>query len=124
MDDTPGDSPYKMVLCVNAELNMGKGKIGAQCGHATLGAYRLIHVCCPSALARWEANGEAKIVVKVDREEGFRDLIQKATAAGVVSYLVQDAGRTQIAAGSRTVLALGPAPADVLDPITGHLKLL
>ena len=26
------DAPFKMVLCVNSELGMGKGKIGAQCG--------------------------------------------------------------------------------------------
>lgn len=38
--------------------------------------------------------------------------------------LQEDAGRTQIAAGSRTVLAIGPAPVRELDSITGHLKLL
>ena len=30
----------KMVLIVREDLKMGKGKIGAQCGHATLGAYK------------------------------------------------------------------------------------
>ena len=30
----------KMVLVVREDLKMGKGKIGAQCGHATLGAYK------------------------------------------------------------------------------------
>jgi hypothetical protein len=30
----------KMVMCVRNDLQMGKGKIGAQCGHATMGAYR------------------------------------------------------------------------------------
>ena len=29
----------KMVLVVREDLKMGKGKIGAQCGHATLAAY-------------------------------------------------------------------------------------
>ena len=29
----------KMVLAVRTDLGMTKGKIGAQCGHATLGAY-------------------------------------------------------------------------------------
>ena len=32
----------KMVLVVREDLKMGKGKIGAQCGHATLGAYRTV----------------------------------------------------------------------------------
>ena len=30
----------KMVLVVRTDLKMGKGKIGAQCGHATLGSYK------------------------------------------------------------------------------------
>ena len=29
----------KMVMVVRDDLKMGKGKMGAQCGHATLGAY-------------------------------------------------------------------------------------
>lgn len=29
----------KMVLVVRNDLQMGKGKIGAQCGHATLGSH-------------------------------------------------------------------------------------
>ena len=32
----------KMVLIVRDDLKMGIGKIGAQCGHATLGAYQMI----------------------------------------------------------------------------------
>lgn len=40
-----------------------------------------------------------------------------------------DAGRTQIAAGSRTVLGIGPAPVALIDAVTGKegqfpLKLL
>ena len=33
------DAPYKMVLCVNQELGMGKGKLAAQCCHAAVGCY-------------------------------------------------------------------------------------
>ena len=43
---------------------------------------------------------------------------------GINTYLVQDAGFTQIKAGSRTVLAIGPAYPEEIDPITSHLKLL
>ncbi|RYG69890.1 hypothetical protein EON80_08960 [bacterium] len=43
---------------------------------------------------------------------------------GLVAYIVEDAGRTQILAGSRTVLCLGPAPAKTIDVLTGGLKLL
>lgn len=118
------DGACKMVLCVNMELKMGKGKIGAQCGHATLGAYRLSRKYCPTGLLGWETYGQAKIALKVEEEIEFYEILEKAKLAGIVCYIVEDAGRTQIAAGSRTVLALGPAPATILDQITGHLKLL
>lgn len=51
-------------------------------------------------------------------------LEKKAKAAGIGTYIVFDAGRTQIPAGSQTVLAIGPAPKSQIDQITGHLKLL
>lgn len=41
----------------------------------------------------------------------------------MLSCIVRDAGQTQVAPGSRTVIAIGPAPKSVLDKITGHLKL-
>lgn len=48
----------------------------------------------------------------------------QATAHGIPSFMVTDAGRTQIAPNTRTVLALGPAAVDELDAVTGHLKLM
>lgn len=41
----------------------------------------------------------------------------------LVAVSIFDAGRTQIAAGSRTVLAIGPALCSDIDKLTGHLKL-
>lgn len=121
---TMRDAPFKMVLVVNMELKMGKGKIAAQCGHATMGAYKLSRKHCRTALHCWERHGTAKVVVKAEQEQELYDILQGAKTIGVVAYIVEDAGRTQIAAGSRTVLALGPAPAVVIDQLTGHLKLL
>ena len=53
-----------------------------------------------------------------------RDAIKKAAEeSGISTSVIMDAGRTQIAAGSRTVLALGPAPIAKIDAVAGHLKL-
>jgi len=118
------DAPYKMVLCVNMGLKMEKGKIAAQCGHATLACYRKSLKMCPDAVAWWERLGQAKIALKIN-DESEMDMIQaKARALGLATYIVEDAGRTQIVAGSRTVLGIGPAPVKVIDSITSHLKLL
>jgi len=64
------------------------------------------------------------VCVKCDTEDELVAVARAAKAAGVVHSLITDAGRTQIAAGSRTVCGLGPAPVSTLDDITGHLKLL
>jgi peptidyl-tRNA hydrolase, PTH2 family len=61
--------------------------------------------------------------VKCPTEEELMALRNEAAARGITFYLVVDAGRTQIASGSRTVLAIGPAPVAVLDEFTKHLKL-
>ena len=71
----------------------------------------------------WALTGQAKDCVKVPTEEELLELERTLAAKGIVHYLVEDAGRTQVAPGSRTVLAVGPAPVKVLDPITKHLKL-
>ena len=57
-------------------------------------------------------------------EEELVTLAKTAAQHDILSYVVRDAGRTQIEPGSKTVLALGPAPNRALDVITRHLKLL
>mmetsp|Transcript_20959 Transcript_20959/g.44041 ORF Transcript_20959/g.44041 Transcript_20959/m.44041 type:complete len:195 (+) Transcript_20959:75-659(+) len=118
------DAPYKMVLCINQELGMGKGKIAAQCGHAAVGCYKRASKICPGGLSAWERTGCAKIAVKCPSEEEMNNISRKAAEKGIPMYLVEDAGRTQIAAGSRTVLGLGPAPVREFEGVTSHLKLM
>lgn len=61
--------------------------------------------------------------MRIDSEEDMLQLSEQAKRMGVLSSIVRDAGQTQVAPGSRTVIAIGPAPKSVLDQITGHLKL-
>jgi PTH2 family peptidyl-tRNA hydrolase len=118
------DAPYKMVLCVNQELQMGKGKIAAQCCHACLACYKRASKQCPAALRAWEVSGCAKIALKCPTQDELELIAARAESLDIPCYLVEDAGRTQIAAGSRTVLGLGPAPAHVFEGLTSHLKLM
>ena len=115
--------PYKMVLVVNMDLTMGKGKIAAQCGHAAVGCYKRCIQRCPSAIRAWEYTGCAKIAVKCPNVNEMQHIAQVAKEHGVPYYLVEDAGRTQIAAGSKTVLGLF-GPVSVFEGITDHLKLM
>ncbi|KAF1360081.1 PTH2-domain-containing protein [Lizonia empirigonia] len=116
----------KMVLVVRTDLGMTKGKIGAQCGHATLACYKhfLRHAPNSTVLQRWERMGQAKVALQVKSEEELEMLQAQAMSLGLVAHIIHDAGRTQIASGSATVLGIGPAPKGVIDQVTGHLKLL
>lgn len=125
VDDEDTGEPLKMVLVVRSDLKMGKGKIAAQCCHAAVHCVEKAQVAAPALLESWErSNGTAKVCLKCDTDEQLLALAEAARAAGVNHSLISDAGRTQIAAGSRTVIGLGPAPVSKLDAITGSLKLL
>lgn len=64
----------KMILVVREDLKMGKGKIGAQCGHATLGAYQTCQKYAKDSdywkktLNKWNWEGCKKICLKVTSE--------------------------------------------------------
>lgn len=105
------------------------GKIAAQCSHATLACYKTLTRGGPDSperqiLQKWEKYGQAKIAVQIKSEDELLELRRKARNAGLTAEVIQDAGRTQIEAGSMTVLGVGPAPKSLVDQITGHLKLL
>ncbi|EAW10491.1 aminoacyl-tRNA hydrolase PTH2 [Aspergillus clavatus NRRL 1] len=115
----------KLVLVVRTDLGMTKGKIAAQCSHATLACYKYLIAHNPQSpiLRRWERQGQAKIALQTKSEEELQLLQAQAMSLGLCARVIQDAGRTQIASGSRTVLGvLGPR--SVVDQVTGHLKLL
>ncbi|KAG0377114.1 hypothetical protein BGX24_006687 [Mortierella sp. AD032] len=121
--DFDHEEEYKMVLIIRTDLNMGKGKAAAQCCHATLANYKELNKKSPKTLARWEYFGQAKVTLKIDNEEDMLLLQAQAMSIGLAAHSIRDAGRTQIAAGSRTVLAIGPGPISVVNSITGKLKL-
>ncbi|OJA21256.1 hypothetical protein AZE42_02539 [Rhizopogon vesiculosus] len=116
--------PCKMVLIVRTDLKMTQGKIAAQCGHATLACYKALLRTNPELLQHWERTGQAKIALKGSSEDELLELEAIAKSLNLCARSILDAGRTQIAAGSRTVLGIGPAPVDLINQVTGHLKLL
>jgi PTH2 family peptidyl-tRNA hydrolase len=68
--------------------------------------------------------GQAKVALKANSEDELLILQAQAVSLGLCAKIIHDAGRTQIAAGSATVLGIGPGPKSVLDQVTGQLKLL
>jgi hypothetical protein len=54
----PGD--LKMVLIVRQDLKMQAGKTAAQCGHATLGAYKKSLRLRPEYVEAWETRAQVR----------------------------------------------------------------
>lgn len=91
--------------------------------HAALGAYRIAQERCPDVLRIWEYSGEKAVCLKCKSDTEMNELEARANEAGIVAYKVIDAGRTQIDPGSQTVLAIGPAHENIINSVSGSLKL-
>ena len=113
----------KMVIAVRKDLGMSRGKLVAQGSHAAVGATLEHNLSSWAEVLLWSQQGQKKIVVSVLSAEALLHLEEAALELGLTNYLVRDAGKTELDEGTITALAIGPAPSEDLDPITGALKL-
>ena len=103
---------------------MGKGKIAVQVGHAAITAAEESKRTHPDWWRRWLEEGQCKVAVKVDTESDLSKLNEEARELGLPSAIIRDSGLTQISPGTATCVGIGPAPAELVDKITGNLPLL
>lgn len=68
--------------------------------------------------------GQPKIALRAANTEELDTLAQRARDLNLCARTIQDAGRTQVAPGSKTILGIGPGPARLINQVTGKLKLL
>lgn len=72
----------------------------------------------------WLQGSFAKIVLQVQTGEELQDIYAQGVAAGIPCAIIQDSGKTEFqGVPTYTTLALGPARASKIDPITQNLKL-
>ncbi|MBR9680837.1 MAG: peptidyl-tRNA hydrolase [Candidatus Altiarchaeota archaeon] len=112
----------KQVIIVRNDLKMGKGKIAAQACHASLGVYKKVKKQDKKLIGVWETFGEKKVVLSANLEE-LMEFKKWADGAKIPSYMVKDAGHTQLKPGTITALGIGPDSDEKLEP-TERLKLL
>ena len=127
-------STIKQVIVVRRDLNMRKGKIAAQVAHASMkflvennesSRAQEIFVKLSPAEAKWLSGEFTKIVVGIDSESALQDLILKAEFEDVEVYSVIDAGKTEFnGVPTLTCAAFVPCEEEVVDKITGNLKLI
>lgn len=117
-------SNVKMVLILRGELRLTPGKSAVQVAHAAVLLVEEARRKKPDWVEAWRATGQKKIALVVPSLAEFDSLRRQAAAHGIPSVIVEDAGLTEVAPGTKTCLGLGPAPSADLDPLTGKLPLL
>jgi PTH2 family peptidyl-tRNA hydrolase len=113
-----------LVVAIRRDLEMGKGKIAVQVGHATITVSEEAKRLHPDWWKQWFSEGQRKVVVKVNSESELRGIMRDAEELGLPTAIIQDSGLTQVEPGTATCVGIGPAPAELVDKITGKLPLL
>jgi PTH2 family peptidyl-tRNA hydrolase len=110
----------KQVMVMREDLQMSPGKLAAQTAHASLSAYDKAD---KDHIDEWKRSGTTKIVLGVFSEESIVSLYKNAVSRYLATSLIADEGRTEVRPGTITGLGIGPAPAEQIDEVTGHLAL-
>ncbi|MEM1563374.1 MAG: peptidyl-tRNA hydrolase Pth2 [Candidatus Bathyarchaeia archaeon] len=115
---------YKQVIVFRSDLKLSKGKAAAQAGHAAVSAAEEARKHKRKWWEAWLNEGQCKVVVKVKSEAELLSLEKQAKEMALPCALIIDKGLTEIPPGTITCLAIGPAPTQEVDKITGNLPLL
>lgn len=112
------DEELIQVFVINGELDMGAGKISAQIGHCSIGIFSHIF---------WEGSAEEKVIYQIWNEFSYKRILylsptlnkmteinKKLKADGIYTLSIRDAGRTQIKAGSNTVIGTIPIKSSLI----------
>jgi PTH2 family peptidyl-tRNA hydrolase len=136
----------KQVIVWRNDLKVRKGKMVAQCCHASMKAIldaastftiksddpkqkdlRAYTFNSGSPPIKWLDNIFTKILVYVESEKELMDVYNHALSFNVnmPCSLIIDAGRTEFhGVPTPTCVAVGPWPSHIIDKITGSLPLL
>ncbi len=115
---------YKMVIVTRNDLKLSPGKLAAQVAHAAVNCAISTKKNNSQWFNKWQNEGGKKVVTKVESADDFFILKEKAEGFKMSTSLIEDAGHTEIPAGTKTVLGIGPAPSNIIDQVTGNLKIL
>jgi peptidyl-tRNA hydrolase, PTH2 family len=115
---------HKMVFVVRGELRLTAGKAAVQVAHAAVMLAEVAAKRHASDYEAWRAEGQRKIAVVADTLAELENLQRAARARGLPTVFVEDAGLTEVAPGTKTVLGIGPGANAAVDAVTGDLPLL
>jgi PTH2 family peptidyl-tRNA hydrolase len=110
----------KQVIVLRTDLGMSTGKLVAQACHASVEA---AFSAPTSAIEQWRSEGQSKIVLRVNSVSELTELKNRCEASSLVHALIADAGRTELAQGTITALAIGPTDDKSVDRLVGAVPL-
>jgi peptidyl-tRNA hydrolase len=129
----PADMELKMVMVVRKDLKLKADQVAVGCAQAAIDAVAVAALtateddgaaaAAPAAKGRgramwwqwlewWNEEGTAKVVVRAEDHEEFKDVVEACIAAQLPYAALNDA-----------IVAVGPAPVDDIDDVCGHFKL-
>lgn len=114
----------KMWLAVRSDLPLSRGKLAVQAMHAAGWLHLIVAQDKPDLMRAYIEGATPKVAVSVDSGAALDRVEHEAKAAGIPCFVVADAGRTEIASGTRTVCMFGPAYRDDLPDYLRRLRLL
>ena len=109
----------KQVIVVRSDLKLSKGKLAVQSAHASYSSAKK-----SKETAKWEKEGQKKIVLKVKDLDQLLELNKKCIDLKLPHALISDAGLTEIKKGTVTCLGIGPADDAKINKVIGSLPLL
>jgi PTH2 family peptidyl-tRNA hydrolase len=132
-------SEPKQVIVMRSDLNMRKGKMVAQGAHASVkilldrvvdktvneDGSGTITIACTKDMLDWINGNFTKICLGADSDRILDEFKEKAIAKSIPCAIIVDNGQTEFhGEKTRTCMAIGPADPELINSITGHLKLL
>jgi len=112
---------YKQVILVRQDLKLPKGKLSVQVAHASSATLIKSH---KDDIKKWQSEGMKKVVLKVKTKEDLFKYKQQAEDIGLITALIEDAGKTVVEPGTITCLGIGPDKEEKIDKITGKLGMV
>jgi PTH2 family peptidyl-tRNA hydrolase len=118
---------YAVYILMRTDLNMSRGKMCAQAGHAVTDLILFgVKDGFEDTIREWyNEQGQTKVTLAVNRQAEIEDIMNQCIQFEIPYSEIWDEGRTEFNdQETLTVLGIGPVERKIMNPIIGHLQAL
>ena len=115
------DPPSMAFLC-RVDLQLSPGKLAVQCAHAAVASLQQAKKTHSRMVQRWQEASSRKVCLAVEDENETEHFLQLVQEASLPFAMIGDAGLTEVAPGTVTVLGVGPGPKHTMDSLFRSLR--